>query len=90
MVGGFQNPERGGAMTCFICKGKIQNSFSTFTVDIKSCIVIIKNVPSQICDQCGEVSYSDDVSRRLEQIVNSIKSSALTEIAVVNYTDKAA
>jgi YgiT-type zinc finger domain-containing protein len=73
-----------------MCKGKTQNSFSTFTADIGNCIVIVKNVPSQICDQCGEVSYSYDVARRLEQIVTSIKDSALTEIAVVNYTDKAA
>jgi YgiT-type zinc finger domain-containing protein len=73
-----------------MCKGKTQNSFSTFTADIGNCIVIVKNVPSQMCDQCGEVSYSDDVARRLEQIVNSIKDSALTEIAVINYTDKAA
>jgi YgiT-type zinc finger domain-containing protein len=80
----------GDTMTCFMCKGKTQNSFSTFTTDIGNCIVIIKNVPSQICDQCAEVSYSDDVARRLEQIVNSIKDSALTEIAVVNYTDRAA
>ena len=77
-------------MTCFMCKGKTQNSFSTFTADIGNCIVIVKNVPSQICDQCGEVSYSDDVARRLEQIVTSIRNAALTEIAVVTYTDRAA
>lgn len=77
-------------MTCFMCKGKTQNSFSTFTADIGNCIVIVKNVPSQICDQCGEVSYSDDVARRLEQIVASIRNAALTEIAVVTYTDRAA
>jgi YgiT-type zinc finger domain-containing protein len=73
-----------------MCKGKIQNNFSTFTTDIGGCIIIVKNVPSQICDQCGEVSYTTDVASRLEQIVNSIKKSALTEIAVVSYTEKAA
>jgi YgiT-type zinc finger domain-containing protein len=73
-----------------MCKGKTRNGFSTFTTDIGSCIIAVKNVPSQICDQCGEVSYGDDVARRLEQIICSIRDAALTEVAVVNYTEKAA
>ncbi|MDR2786245.1 MAG: type II toxin-antitoxin system MqsA family antitoxin, partial [Treponema sp.] len=47
-----------------MCKGKTQNSFSTFTTDIGNCIIVIKNVPSQICDQCGGVSYDGEVARR--------------------------
>jgi hypothetical protein len=58
--------------------------------DLGSCIVIVKNVPSQVCSQCGEVSYSNDVAHKLEQIVASIKKTVHTEIAVVNYTDQAA
>jgi hypothetical protein len=55
-----------------------------------NCIIIIKNVPSQICAQCGEVSYDAGVARRLEQIADAVRRSALTEIAVVNYTERAA
>ena len=36
-------------------------------------IVIIKNVPSLVCEQCGEVSYSDEVAQELEKIINKIK-----------------
>jgi len=53
-------------------------------------IVVIKNVPSGVCGQCGEVSYSDGVTRRLEQIVRSVTQSAAAEIAVVCYSEKAA
>jgi YgiT-type zinc finger domain-containing protein len=73
-----------------MCKGKLRDGSSTFTADLGNCIIIIKNVPSQICGQCGEASYSDEVSRRLEQIVNTIKRTIVTEIAVVNYTEQAA
>jgi hypothetical protein len=58
--------------------------------DLGTCIVIVKNVPSQVCGQCGEVSYSNEVARRLEHIVNSIKNTVITEIAVVTYSDQAA
>ena len=77
-------------MTCFMCKGDVQEGFSTFTADMGGCIVVIKNVPSRVCSQCGEASYSGEVARRLEQIVQSITDSASAEIAVVSYSEKAA
>lgn len=77
-------------MTCFMCKGNVQDGLSTFTADLGKCIVIVKKVPSRICDQCGEVSYSDEVAQRLEQIVHSLTEPANTEIAVVNYSEQAA
>jgi YgiT-type zinc finger domain-containing protein len=77
-------------MTCFLCKGSVREGFSTFTADMGGCIVVIKNVPSRVCGQCGEASYSDEVAQRLEQIVHSLMDSASAEIAVVSYSEKAA
>jgi YgiT-type zinc finger domain-containing protein len=82
-------------MKCFFCKGTVEDRASTFMADLETCIVIIKNVPSQVCGQCGEISYSNDVARQLERIVDSLKKTALntiapTEITVVNYTGKVA
>ena len=77
-------------MTCFMCKATVREGFSTFTSDMGGCIVVIKNVPSRVCDQCGEVSYNSEVARRLEQIVKNITVAASAEIAVVTYSEKAA
>ena len=77
-------------MACLMCKGAIGDGFSVFTADLGGCIVIVKNVPSGVCGQCGEASYSDGVARRLEQIVQSVTNSAAAEIAVVCYSEKAA
>jgi len=76
-------------MICFMCKGSVQEGFSTFTADIDGYIVVIKNVPSSICEQCGETFYSYKVAQRLEQIVDSLIGSASAEIAVVSYSEKA-
>jgi YgiT-type zinc finger domain-containing protein len=59
-----------------MCKGSVHEGFSTFTADMEGCIVVIKNVPSRVCGQCGESSYSDETARRLEQIIQSIMNSA--------------
>jgi len=48
------------------------------------------NVPSRVCSQCGEASYSDEVARQIERIVQGIIASASAEIAVVSYSEKAA
>ena len=55
-----------------------------FTIDLDSCIVIIRNVPSQVCTQCGETYYSTEVMQQLYKIADSVRNS-MTEIAVINY-----
>ena len=77
-------------MTCFMCKGTIQDGFSTFTADTGKCVIVVKHVPSLICSQCGEASYSDKTAMRLEQIVRSLTSPASAEFAVVSYTEQVA
>jgi len=82
--------EEEASMTCFMCKGTLRDGFSIFTADMSGCITVVKNVPSRICDQCSEASFSDEVAQRLEQIVRGIMESARAEIAVVNYSERAA
>lgn len=76
-------------MNCFMCKGDLDEKLTNFLADLGHCIVIVKNVPSNVCAQCGEVSYPDEVAKRLEIIVASLQDQ-LTEIAVVNYSAKVA
>ena len=72
-------------MTCFFCKGTMRPEFTTHFAQVENSIIIVKNVPCSKCSQCGEVTYSGTIVRRLEQIVADIEKT-LTEIAVVNYS----
>lgn len=74
-------------MNYLMCKGELENKNTTYMVDLGNCIVIVRNVPSQVCSQCGDVSYSNDIAKELEKIVNNLRSS-LTEVAIVNYPGK--
>ena len=80
----FPKGEKNNMKACTFCKGSVKDGLSTFTVDLGTCIVIIRNVPSQICTQCGETYYSTEVMKQLYRIVDSMRDS-MTEIAVVNY-----
>ena len=72
---------------CFMCKGELEDRKTTFMVALEECIVIIKNVPSQVCKQCGEVSYSNEVAKQLKNSVNSVRS-IIVEITVINDSEK--
>ena len=48
-------------------------------------IIVIKNVPCEECEQCGEKFYTDDVAEKLEKMVNAAKQ-MMQEIAVLDYS----
>lgn len=77
-------------MTCFFCKGQTVETTTKFIVDLGQCVVIVKNVPAQVCQQCGEASYSDEVAQQLERIVDAVKQSMMREVAIIEYPQNAA
>ena len=72
-------------MVCAFCKGLYNDGFSTYVATLDDSVIIVKNVPCLICEQCGDVSYIGTVYSRLEQIVDALRDS-ITEVAVVKYT----
>ena len=77
-------------MSCFLCKGDMQDQQVNHTASVDSCIIIVKSVPARVCTQCGEVWYSGTVSRQLEKIVDAVIATAITEVAIVSYSEKVA
>lgn len=76
-------------MKCFMCKGSLEDKLTTFMIDLGNCIVIVKNVPSQVCKQCGDISYSNEVAAQIEKLVNQVRN-AYTEIVITNYITEVA
>lgn len=76
-------------MTCFYCKSNMKESTTTHVVDLKECLIIVRGVPCFECEQCGETAYTDEVARKLDQIVKACRAIA-SEITVINYADKVA
>lgn len=76
-------------MSCFFCKGQTVETTTKFIVDLGPCVVIVKNVPARVCQQCGETSYSNEVSQQLEKIVEALKHSIMSEVAIIDYLQAA-
>lgn len=74
---------------CFYCKGDLFDSTTTHVINYKDCLIIIKNIPCQECEQCGEKYFSDQTMETLEAIVNAAKTLA-SEISVIDFHHAAA
>ena len=75
--------------TCFFCKGSTEPKTKTHVVVLDQCVIIIKNVPALVCNQCGEAYFTDDVMQKLEAIVDRLEN-IIKEVAIVDYADNVA
>lgn len=53
-------------MKCVICKeGEIHTGYATVTLQRGGTTVVIKEVPADVCDNCGEYFLSEEMSARV-------------------------
>ncbi len=71
-------------MNCFLCKGSMTESTTTYMTTYNNCYIIIKNVPCLKCEQCGEDYINGTTMLKIESIIDKLKS-MLTEIVVVDF-----
>ncbi len=66
---------------CPFCKGVKIKSYTTFTVDLGFGIVVVRDVPALVCNQCGSDWIDDKTAGDLELLVdNAKKNHAMVEI----------
>jgi len=60
---------------CPLCGGHKKQGTTTFTVDMRDTLVVIRNVPATLCSLCGNAWLDDQVAANMESIVEEAKSS---------------
>jgi len=72
-------------VTCLICKtGETNPGTTTVTLERDNTVVVIKDVPAQVCDNCGEYYLSEEVSTGIYAIAEeAVKRKA--EVEVLHY-----
>ena len=61
------------ARRCPLCGGDQEPGRTTFTVDLGSGLVVVRQVPAMICDQCGAEWISPQVAAKLEKMVTAAR-----------------
>lgn len=72
-------------MKCVICKqGQTQPGLVTVTLERDESIVIIKKVPAEVCENCGEYYLSDAITEKvLERAEIAVNNGA--EVEIIRY-----
>ena len=71
-------------MICVMCKGEMTPGKVNFPVDLEENFILIKEVPALVCKQCGEHFLDDATAKRIEEIVETARSSNV-EIEVLRF-----
>ena len=50
---------------CVFCGGRLETKIVTFTHEVNGQVIIVKNVPAESCGDCGEKTYSPQVTDEL-------------------------
>ena len=80
---GLQNPEK--SMTCIICKnGKTQPGHTTVALTRGETTVVIKELPAEICDNCGEPYLDEEMTGWVLERAEKAVSQGV-EVEIVRY-----
>ena len=72
-------------MKCVICKqGQTQNGLTSVTLERGRTTVVIKDVPAEICENCGEYYLGPEVTGKIQKMAEQAVSQG-AEIEILRY-----
>ncbi len=69
---------------CYFCGGKLVPRVTMLPFVIQDHVVIIKNIPAEVCTQCGEAVLDSPTARRVDQLVRQARQSGF-EVSILAY-----
>ena len=69
---------------CPLCGGRKQPGKTTYSVDLGSGVILVRNVPATVCAQCGEAWIEHHIAQKLEQITQEAREKGL-QVEVVAF-----
>ena len=65
-------------MTCPLCKGKMLKGFTNLPFGIGENLLVVKDVPAFVCEQCGDSFVEIENVRIVEKLVISAEKDGVT------------
>lgn len=72
-------------MKCTICKiGELQKGLVTVTLQKGESVIVIKEVPAEVCNNCGEYVLSSEVTKAImDKAEQAVANNA--EVEIIKY-----
>ncbi|MCW5853049.1 MAG: type II toxin-antitoxin system MqsA family antitoxin, partial [Anaerolineae bacterium] len=75
-----------GSDKCYFCGGRLTNGVSTLPFVVDGRVVIIKQVPAQICSQCGEAILVSEVAVEVDRLLKQARQAGF-EVSILTYSE---
>jgi YgiT-type zinc finger domain-containing protein len=69
---------------CPLCGGPMKEGISTIPFLIGEQVAIIKNIPAEICSDCGEAYMKSSIVGNIESLLDRLEALG-SEVSVVHY-----
>ena len=69
---------------CYFCGGKLESDLATIPFVVGTSIVIVKQVPAEVCVQCGEAIMSSKVAATVDRLLKQARQFGF-EVSIVTY-----
>lgn len=69
---------------CYFCGGKLAPGFATLPFVLETKVVIIKQVPANVCTQCGEAIMASEVASAVDQLLKQACRSGF-EFSIISF-----
>ena len=58
--------------TCYFCKGPVEPAHIEYMASRAGHYILVKDLPVELCRQCGEVYLDDTASRQIDEAVSDV------------------
>ncbi len=73
---------------CYFCGGPLQSGLATIPFVVGSRVVIVKDVPAEICTQCDEPIMKSNVAAGVDRLLKHAFQSGF-EVSIVTFNEPA-
>ncbi len=71
---------------CYFCRGKLESRPATIPFVMNGSVVVVKNVPAQVCAQCGEAIMTSAIARQVDILLKQVYR-LNSEVSVLTFTE---
>jgi YgiT-type zinc finger domain-containing protein len=62
---------------CQYCGGKLHEGTTEITAKVNNTVIVIKNIPAFVCENCDEAYYSLETARKIDEVRKAFRAGIL-------------
>ena len=70
---------------CSVCGARVQQKTITYTQELEGTVYVVRDVPAQVCSQCGEVYLTPHTVDALQAMIETGTATEVLEVPVFRF-----